>query len=93
MARVEQLAQVGVEAEAEAETGAEAGMIMKLMKPFLGPITDLFMDILFHAPWVVCNGGKKIDKDCVYDDWKADVTAVTTHHKPHVYNFGHKPGA
>ena len=54
---------------------------------------DLFMGILLNKPYVVCNGGKKKDLDCVYDDWKPDVTAVTTHKKPHVYNFGHKPKA
>ena len=68
-------------------------MIMKLMKPYMGPIMDLFMGILLNKPYVVCNGGKKKDLDCVYDDWKPDVTAVTTHKKPHVYNFGHKPKA
>ena len=95
--QVQQLVQIGSEAEAnveaEAEAEAESEMIMKMMKPFLGPIMDLFMDILFHGPWVVCNGGRKVGKDCVYDDWKPIVTSVTTHKKPNVYNFGHKPGA
>ena len=51
---------------------------------------DLMTGILIHEPWTVCLGGRKEGHDCIYDDFKPDVTAVTTHHKPHVYNFGHK---
>ena len=80
------MAQTAVESGAE----AEAEFIMKLMKPFLGTIMDLMQGILLHEPWVVCLGGKRVGKDCVYDDFKPDITAVTKHRKPNVYNFGHK---
>ena len=84
--KVESLAQVGAEAGAE----AEAGMIMMLIKPFLGPIMDLFLDVIFHKPYNVCVGGTKVDDDCCYCDYKPDFTAVTTHGKPEMYNFGHE---
>ena len=83
--KVESLAQVSAESGAE----AESGMIMMLLKPFIGPIMDLFLDVIFHKPYNVCVGGTKVDDDCCYCDFKPDFTAVTTHNKPEMYNFGH----
>ena len=65
-----------------------------LMKPFFGPIIDLFMDMILHKPWVVNLGGDKYEDDelsCVYEDWKPDVTVVSSKKAPKVYNFGNKP--
>ena len=62
-----------------------------LLKPFLGPIIDLFMAVILHKPWVVCLGGKVVGTDCVYENYKPDVTFVSSHKKPKVFNFGHHP--
>ena len=91
-AQAEVEAQTGVEAEVGAE--AEAGFIKLLMKPFFGPIIDLFMDMVLHKPWVVNLGGSKTSDDelsCYYDSWKPDTTIVTDKKKPKVFNFGHEP--
>ena len=94
MSKVESLAQTGAETTAEAEVDAEAGaesqMIMKLMKPFMDPMMNLFMSVIFHEPYLVNLGGKKEGLDVVYEDFKPEFTAVTTHKKPSMYNFGNK---
>ena len=85
--QIESLAQVNAEAGAEAE--AEAELIKLLMKPFLKPITDFFMDIITHKPYMLCLGGRRGPDglSCIYDDLKPAVTVVTKHKKMNVYNF------
>ena len=79
---------VQVDTESTATAEAEFGDVMEMMKPYTEPLMDLFTGIIFHEPYVVCLGGRKEGRNCVYDDWKPEITAVTTHKKPNVYNFG-----
>ena len=84
--------QIGAEAETGAEAEAEAGFIKMLLKPFFGPIIDLFMDMILHKPWTVSLGGDKIHDglECYYNNWKPDTTIVTNKKKPKVFNFGNE---
>ena len=95
LVEAETAAEASAEAGAQVGAEAEAGFIKMLMKPFLGPIIDLFMDMILHKPWVVNLGGSKTadnELDCFYDSWKPDTTIVTSKkEKPSVYNFGHEP--
>ena len=62
------------------------------MKPFLDPIMDFFMGIITHKPYVVCLGGRKgpDGMTCIYDDFKPEITVVSKHKKPNVFNFSQK---
>ena len=66
------------------------------MKPFLGPIFDLFEGIVLHKPYTVKVSGGQIVKDndglehVRFTDVKPDIAVVTKHRKPNVYNFNHK---
>ena len=76
--------------EADVEAEAQFNLIKMLMKPFLGPIFDLFVGIVEHEPYSNCVNSKADGKDCISNDFNPDVTVVTKHKKPRVFNHGHK---
>ena len=69
-----------VQTHSSASVDAQAEFIKMLMKPFLGPIIDIFEGMLMHKPYESDLGGAGA--------FSPEMSIVSSHHTPAVFEFG-----
>ena len=69
-----------VQTHSSASADAQAEFIKMLMKPFLGPIIDIFEGMLMHKPYESAMGKASA--------FAPEMSIVSSHHTPKVFEFG-----
>ena len=60
------------------------------MKPFLGPIIDIFEGMLMHKPYVSALGYDESSMSIPMDNFAPEVSLISSHKMPKHFTFGNE---